>query len=124
MKAFRTTLFLILFFYLALLVGVSLNFDRANAWMTTHPEFLPYFTLAGLGVFLLIFFLTEFERNRYHRKISRQEAEKNEIKARVYEMQRRNDELDSSIRSFEQSVSRKETPKEQTREQPNTNENL
>lgn len=114
MKPFRTTLFLILFFYLALLVGVSLNYDRANNWMINHPDYLPYFTFIGMGVFLLIFFLTVFERSRYHRKLAKQEAEKNEIKARVYEMQRKNDELDSSIRSFEQSVVRKETPREQS----------
>lgn len=88
--------------------------------MINHPEYLPYFTLTGMGVFLLISFLTAFERSRYNKKIAKQEAEKNEIKARVYEMQRRNDELDSSIRSFEQSIGRKEVP----REEPNTNNNL
>lgn len=120
MKTFRNTLFFILFLYLALLVGVSLRYDRANNWMIEHPDYLPYFTFTGMGVFLLIFLLTVIERSRYQRKIAKQEAEKNEIKARVYEIQRRNDELDSSIRSFEQSVVRRDAP----REEPNTNNTL
>ncbi len=51
MKPLRTALFTILFIYLALLVGVSLNFARAGRWMSAHPQALPYFALTGMAVF-------------------------------------------------------------------------
>lgn len=128
MKPVRTALFSVLFIYLALLVFASINFERAGNWMSTHPQVLPYFTLIGMGVFLLIFFLTVFERNHYHRTLAKKEAEKNEIKARVYEMQRRNDEVEKSLQSFENSVTRKEMQEKPPRETPKTptkpNENL
>lgn len=119
MKPVRIALFSVLFIYLALLIIASLNFERASRWMDAHPQALPYFTLIGMGVFLLIFFLTLFERNQHHRAMAKKEAEKNEIKARVYEMQRRNEEVEKSLQSFKDSVARKETPNTPTK--PNEN---
>lgn len=109
MKPVRTALFSLLFVYLALLVLASLNFERASRWMSAHPGALPYFTLIGLGALLILFGLGEFERRQHHKALAKKEAEKNEIKARVYEMQRKNDEIEESLRSFEQSVARKGT---------------
>ncbi len=120
MRPFRLTLFVLLFFYLAMLVVVSLNFTRTINWMTNHQDTLPYFTLTGLGVFLVLLFITTFERNLYQRKIAKKEAEKNEIKAQVFEMQRRNDEIEHSLKSFEGSISKRAT----SSEEPNTNERL
>lgn len=113
MKPYRLSLYLILFFYFALLVIVSFNIDRSINWISNNSGALPYFTLTGMGVFLVLFLTAMYDRRRYHRKIARQEAEKNEIKAKVYEMQRRNDETEASLRSFEKSLEKKEPQKEQ-----------
>ncbi len=126
MKPFRLVLFLIVFVYLTLLVIVSMNLTRTLNWITNHQESLPYITLTGMGVFLLLFFLSAFERSLFFKRIARKEAEKNEIKAQVYDMQRRNDEIEQELHSFEKSLDRPAPPlqPESPKEQPDTNERL
>ncbi len=126
MKPFRLALFLIVFVYLALVVAVSMNLDRTLNWINNHQNSLPYITLTGMGVFLLLFFLSAFERSLFYKRIARKEAEKNEIKAQVYDMQRRNDEIEREIHSFDKSLDRPAPPPRQdsSKEQPDTNERL
>ncbi len=107
MKPFKLTLFLLLLLYHAVFVGIALN--NSWDWVLGNKPTVQWLTIIGLVLFLVLFLITIFERQIYQRRISRLESEKDNIKAKVYDMQRRNDDIDDSIKSFEQSVEKKNT---------------
>ena len=70
-------------------------------------------TLIGLAMFLIVFAWAMLDRRLYQSKIAKLEAEKNEIKAQVYDMKRREDQIDEEIKSFESSYEpKKSTPED------------
>lgn len=110
MKPIRLFFYILLLFYHITLVAfaINLNDDVANNLVQGSGTVL-LITLIGLGLFAVIFALAQFDRRRYHKKISKLEAEKNEIKAQVYDMKRRDDQIDEEIKSFESSIEDKKT---------------
>jgi uncharacterized membrane protein (DUF485 family) len=109
MKPFKLTLFLLLLLYHAVFVGIA--FNQSWEWVSTNTQTVQWITLIGLGLFIVLFLITIFDRQNYQKKINRLEAEKDKIKAKVYDIQRRNEEIDDSIKSFEQSVEKKDKDK-------------
>lgn len=114
MKPFKLTLFLLLLLFHAVFVGIALN--ESWNWVISNTPAVQWITIGALVLFLILFLITILERQNYHRKISRLEAEKDNIKAKVYDMQRRNDEIDESIKSFEKSVEGQNKPKNQDKD--------
>ncbi|MEK6479126.1 hypothetical protein WJR50_16380 [Catalinimonas sp. 4WD22] len=114
MKPFKLTLFLLLLLYHAVFVGIAIN--NSWEWVSTNLQTVQWITIAGLVLFLILLLITILERQNYQRRIHRLEAEKDNIKAKVYDMQRRNEEIDDSIKSFEQSVEGKNKPKNEDKD--------
>lgn len=110
MKPFRLTLFLILLFYHAIFAGVALNGEYS--WITNNPQTVLWITLIGLFLFITIFLMAIYDRRNYRKKIAKLEVEKDQIKAKVFDMQRRNEEIDDSIKSFESSIDKKDKGKD------------
>jgi len=106
MKPFRLTIFLLLLLYHAAFVIVALDGDWN--WVVTNSQTVLWITIIGFVLFLTIFLMGLADRRYYRRKISKLEAEKDQIKAKVYDMQRRNEEIDENIRSFEDSIEKKD----------------
>ncbi|WKN29976.1 hypothetical protein PZB74_13480 [Porifericola rhodea] len=113
MKPFKLTLFLLLLLFHAVFVGIA--FNNSWDWAISNASTIQWITLIGLVLFILLFLITIFDRRSYQNRINRLEAEKDKIKAKVYDMQKRNEEIDDSIRSFEQSIDKKDT--DQNKEQ-------
>lgn len=110
MKPFKLTLFLLLLLYHAVFVGIGFTADWN--WIVSNPETAQWITVLALALFIILFLITIFDRQNYQKKINRLEAEKDKIKAKVFDMQRRNEEIDDSIKSFEQSVEKKDKDKD------------
>ncbi|MFP4293571.1 MAG: hypothetical protein ACLFQ0_18210 [Cyclobacteriaceae bacterium] len=111
MKPFRLTLFVLLLFYHAIFMGVALS-NEWN-WIVNNKETVTIITLVGMLLFITIFLLALYDRRHYQKKIARLQAEKDNIKAQVFDMQRRNDEIEENIRSFESSLEKKNKDKNQ-----------
>lgn len=106
MKPFRLSIFLLLLFYHATFVGVALNGDWT--WVVNNTQTVIWITVTGAVLFVIIFLMGLADRRFYTRKIEKLEAEKDKIKAKVYDMQRRNEEIDDSLKSFEESLDKKD----------------
>ncbi|MDF9798323.1 cell division protein FtsB [Catalinimonas alkaloidigena] len=114
MKPFKLTLFLLLLLYHAVFVGIAIN--NSWEWVSTNLQTVQWITITALVLFLILLLINILERQSYQGRIQRLEAEKDKIKAKVYDMQRRNEEIDESIKSFEQSVENKEKNKNQDKD--------
>ncbi|WPP52744.1 hypothetical protein [Catalinimonas niigatensis] len=110
MKPFKLTLFLLLLLYHAVFVGIA--FNNSWEWVRSNPQTAQWLTIIALALFVVLFLIAIFDRQNYQKKINRLEAEKDKIKAKVFDMQRRNEEIDDSIKSFEQSVEKKDRDKD------------
>nr|WKN37580.1 hypothetical protein K4G66_02500 [Tunicatimonas sp. TK19036] len=111
MKPARTFIYILLLLYHIVAVAVALNLNPTLADnLVNNASLVRIITIFGLLAFLVVYALTLYNRRLYHKRISRLEAEKNEIKAQVFDMKRREEELDREIKSFESSISKSETP--------------
>jgi membrane protein insertase Oxa1/YidC/SpoIIIJ len=106
MKPLRLTIFLLLLLYHAIFVGIALNGDWT--WISTNTQTVVWITIIGFVLFLTIFLMGLADRRAYQKKIAKLEVEKDQIKAKVYDIQRRNEEIDDSIKSFEDSLEKKD----------------
>jgi len=105
MKPIRLFFYVLLIFYHVILIAFALNLnDDVAQNMAESAGTILIITLVGFALFLVVFGMALFDRRRYQRKIDRLVAEKNEIKAQVYDMKRREDEIDQEIKSFESSL--------------------
>jgi type VI protein secretion system component VasK len=109
MKPFRLSLFVLLLFYHAIFLGVAIGEEWD--WIMNNPQTVQIITLAGVVLFIIIFMLALYDRRHYQKKIARLEAEKDNIKAKVYDMQRRNDEIEENMKAFESSLEKKNKDK-------------
>lgn len=110
MKPIRLFFFILLLFYHITLVAFALNMNDAVASnLVDSANSVTTLTLVGLGLFLVIFGLALYDRRRHQKQLAKVEAEKNEIKAQVYDMKRREDEIDQEIKSFESSITPEES---------------
>ncbi len=114
MKLFRITVFLLLLLYHAVFIGMAINGDWT--WVVNNTQTVLWITIIGFVLFLTFFLMGLADRSYSQKKIARLEAEKDKIKAKVYDMQRRNEEIDDSIKSFEKSVEKKDKDKDQKEE--------
>ncbi|WKN42487.1 hypothetical protein [Tunicatimonas pelagia] len=111
MKPIRLFFYVLLIFYHVILVAFALNLNDSVAQnLVESSSTVRIFTLIGLALFLIVFGMAFYDRRRYQSKIAKLEAEKNEIKAQVYDMKRREDEIDQEIKSFESSLDPEENP--------------
>ncbi|MGD1895311.1 MAG: hypothetical protein ACFB15_32560 [Cyclobacteriaceae bacterium] len=105
MKPIRLFFFILLLFYHATLVAFALSLsDSVANNLVDSATAITTITLIGLGLFLVVFGFALFDRRYYQNKLAKLEVEKNEIKAQVYDMKRREDEIDQEIKSFESSI--------------------
>ena len=105
MKPIRLFFYILLLFFHVTLIAFALNLnDGVASNLVETPGTVVTFTLVGLGLFLVIFGFALFDRRHFQKRLSKVEAEKNEIKAQVYDMKRREDEIDQEIKSFESSI--------------------
>ncbi len=111
MKPIRLFFYVLLIFYHVVLIAFALNLNDSVAQnLIDSASTVVIFTLVGFALFLVVFGLAWFDRRRYQSKIDKLKAEKNEIKAQVYDMKRREDEIDQEIQSFESSLDAEEKP--------------
>ena len=111
MKPFRLTIFLLLLLYHAIFVGVALNEEWS--WIVNNTQTVLWITIVGFVLFMTLFLMGLADRRYYQRKIAKLEVEKDQIKAKVYDMQKRNEEIDDSIKSFEESIEKKDKDKKE-----------
>ena len=109
MKPFRLTFFVVLLIFHLALVIVSFNFTPALAdRLVEGGNVFRGFALFGLAVFLIVLAFAFFDRRSYQKRIEKLEAEKNLIKAEVFDMRYqerlREKEIEQEINSFEQSL--------------------
>ena len=117
MKPLRLALFFILLIFHLIVVILSLNFTQSLAdSIVRNPLAFRFLALFGLIVFLITFAFVWFDRRAARRKIEKLEAEKNTIKAEVFDMRKREREIDQEIDSFEKSLS----PTKSTSAKPTT----
>lgn len=110
MKPARLFIYLLLLFYHIAAVAVALNLTDALADnLVNGVSLVRAITLFGFLAFLVVFAFALYDRRSHHKRISKLEAEKNEVKAQVFDMKRREEELDREIKSFESSITKKET---------------
>ena len=109
MKPLRLALFIILLIFHATLVIVSLNFSQSLAdSIVRNPSAFRFLTFFGLAVFLITFAFAWFDRRTALKKVERLEAEKNAIKAEVFDREKRTQErereIEQEIESFRNSL--------------------
>ncbi|MEM6842111.1 MAG: hypothetical protein AAF944_10930 [Bacteroidota bacterium] len=114
MKPIRLFFYVVLIFFHLALVAFAFSLDESVAQgLAESASTIRTITLIGLAMFLIVFAWAMFDRQRYQSKIAKLEAEKNEIKAQVYDMKRREDQIDEEIKSFESSLEpKKDTPED------------
>ncbi|MGB3588596.1 MAG: hypothetical protein WBA23_18760 [Tunicatimonas sp.] len=111
MKPIRLFFYVLLIFYHVVLIAFALNLNDSVAQnLIDSASTVLIFTFIGFALFLVVFGLAWFDRRRFQRRLERLEAEKNEIKAQVYDMKRREDEIDQEIKSFESSLDAEKKP--------------
>ena len=109
MKPFRLTFFIVLLIFHLALVIISFNFTPALAdRLVEGGGVFRGFALFGLAVFLVVLAFAFFDRRSYQKRIEKLEAEKNLIKAEVfdirYQERQREREIEQEISSFEKSL--------------------
>lgn len=111
MRPIRLAFYVLLLFYHIAIVAVALNLTESFATsLSNSVELVKILSLIGLALFLLVFGFALYDRRHHRKRIARLEAEKNEVKAQVYDMTRRKGEVDREIKPYEPSVSKEETP--------------
>ena len=109
MKPLRLALFVILLIFHAILVILSLNFSQSIAdSIVRNPTAFRFLVFFGLLVFLITFTFAWFDRRTARKQIEKLEAEKNAIKADVFDREqrtkKREQEIEQEIKSFEKSL--------------------
>jgi hypothetical protein len=120
MKPIRLFFYILLLFFHATLVAFALNLNDGVANnLVKNSSAVITFSLVGLGLFLVVFGFAILDRRNFQKRLDKVEAEKNEIKAQVYDMKRREDEIDQEIKSFESSIN---TERSQTKDDDDTDQ--
>ncbi|MEO0331863.1 MAG: hypothetical protein AAF223_09275 [Bacteroidota bacterium] len=110
MKPIRLFFYVLLIFFHLALVAFAFSLDDSVAQsLAESAGTIRTITLIGLAMFLIVFAWAMFDRRHYQSKIAKLEAEKNEIKAQVYDMKQREDQIDEEIKSFESSLEPKKS---------------
>ena len=109
MKPVRLALFAILFIFHIIVVVLSLRFTQPLAdGIVRDPSAFRFLAIFGLGIFLITFAFAWFDRWTARKKIERLEAEKDRIKAEVFDREQRAREreleIEQEINSFQQSL--------------------
>ena len=110
MKPLRLALFIILLLFHLAMVIVSFNFSLSLInRLVQNPLVFQVLAIFGLTVLLVTFGLMWFDRRSARKKIERLEAEKNQIKAEVFDMRKREQEIEQEIASFKSSLPAEES---------------
>ena len=114
MKPLRLALFIILLIFHAVLVILSLNFSETIAdGIVRNPSAFRFLAFFGLAVFLVTFAFAWFDRRTARKRVEKLEAEKNAIKAEVFDReqraQEREREVEREIQSFQASLPPRES---------------
>jgi hypothetical protein len=114
MKPVRLALFIVLLIFHIIVVVLSLRFTPSVAdGIARDPSAFRFLALFGLAVFLITFAVVWIDRFTAKKKIERLEAEKDRIKAEVFDREQRararEQEIEQEIKSFQQSLPEEET---------------
>ena len=109
MKPVRLVLYAVLLIFHIIVVALSLRFTQSLAdGIVRDPSAFRFLALFGLGVFLVTFAFAWFDRWAARKKIERLEADKDRIKAEVFDREQRarerEQEIEREISSFQQSL--------------------
>lgn len=109
MKPVRLALFAVLLIFHVIVVVLSLRFTPSVAeGIGRDPSAFRFLALFGLIVFLITFAFVWLDRWTARKKIERLEAEKDRIKAEVFDREQRTRqrelEIEQEIKSFQQSL--------------------
>ena len=109
MKPVRLALFAVLFIFHIIVVFISLRFTQSMGdGIVRDPGAFRFLALFGLGIFLVTFAFVWLDRWTARKKIERLEAEKDRIKAEVFDREQRAREreleIEQEIKSFQQSL--------------------
>ena len=110
MKSVKTVLLVLLLAFHLTLVIVIINLDRTYSWVLNNQGIVKYGVIAALLVFLFYALMNYFSISTRDRRIQRLEREKNEIKAKFYDIHEEEERVNKSMKSFGKSLPRKDTP--------------
>lgn len=112
MKSFKTVVFILLLaFYLALVITL-INLDRTYSWILNNQEIVKYSAIIAMLLFLFYALMNYFSISTRDRRIRRLEKEKNEIKAKFYDIKEEEERIDKSMKSFGETLPQKDPPEE------------
>lgn len=112
----RKTAWILAAIYVFIMLGVSYlvdkNQDNLN-FLLSMKEYIPsmlYFSIAGVVLFLFVFTFYQMDTSKAKRLITQLENEKNQLKAKLFDMQEEKDKTPSTTKVIE-------APKNETAEE-------
>ncbi len=113
MKTFKTVVFVLLLAFFLTLVIVINNLDQNHiSWIFDNQNLIQYGVITALIVFLVYALMNYLSINRKENRINKLEREKNEIKAKFYDIKEEEERIDKSMKSFGESLPKKDTPED------------
>jgi len=110
MKTFKTVVFVLLLAFFLTVVILIINLDVENFdQVLENKEIVKFSAIAAFLLFLLYAVMNYFSISRRDRKINKLEREKNEIKAKFYDIKEEEERIDKSMKSFGKSLPKKDT---------------
>ena len=110
MKPFKTIVFILLVAFHLTMVIMIINLDQTYSWILNNQGIVMYSAMAALLLLLIYFLINYLSISTRDRRIRRLEKEKNEIKAKFYDMKEEEERIDKSMKSFGKTLPKKDTP--------------
>lgn len=112
MKSFKIVVFILLVAFHLTMVIMIINLDQTYSWVLNNQGIVMYSAVAALLLLLIYFLINYFSISARDRRIRRLEKEKNEIKAKFYDIQEEEEKIDKSMKSFGESLPKKDKPED------------
>jgi sensor histidine kinase YesM len=112
MKTFKTVLLVLLLgFFISVLIMI-INLDSTYSWILNNQELVKYMAIFALLLFSVYAFAHYITRSSLERKIKRLEKENSEVKAKFYDIRQEEDRIDKELKSFGESLPKKDPPED------------
>ena len=113
MKTFKTVLLVLLLgFFISVLIMI-INLDSTYGWILNNQQMVKYMAILALLFFSVYAFTHYITRSSLERKIKRLEKENSEVKAKFYDIRQEEERIDKSLKSFGESLPKKDPPEGQ-----------
>ena len=110
MKRFKTIFYILYFLFLVVSVFLIFYYDFIRVRFTTqsYVNFLQFWALLGLVIFLTEWIVENIHIKRLKGRISKLEKDNLNLKAKLFDQEEEKREIDRSIHSFDESIKKKE----------------